>query len=431
MNNTNFGNECRNNTGNIGNCQLELIYDGLEEISYIEKCAVIFTDPKFKVFFSVDILRKQIENEFNTKKEKYDQTDRFYHDLIENLERKRDEDLEAINDFENKKKRNRVYFNSKKINSIESQISDSMDVRKNKMMIEFNESESSSIKHIVVKSNTSIKCTTPFMSGQLLMFAKLPLKSFIYSLIELLAFPEENSIVQRIYQKYGIEKFCCYHILTDTDSTSLQFIIVSDLASTFPESNVRDVLFEIFSNTEIRKRFDKSDEFGKKFDVHMPENQKVLGLYEVQSINDPCLVTLAVNPLAEYLEYFKSETVNKKHKGIKKRLVGMDYENFAERIKPLFSFDIYVKPKKDTKPVVRISVRKGEMTTHKIIKSKFSQLNNKRFYFPNAVVSLSFGHYVLKDLDKFKKDKGQRIENYFLTEKEHLFQLEKRALKKC
>ena len=109
----------------------------------------------------------------------------------------------------------------------------------------------------------------------------------------------------------------------------------------------------------------------------------------------------------------------------------MDYENFAERIKPLFSFDIYVKPKKDTKPVVRISVRKGEMTTHKIIKSKFSQLNNKRFYFPNAVVSLPFGHYVLKDLDKFKKDKGQRIENYFLKEKEHLFQLEKRALKKC
>ena len=44
-------------------------------------------------------------------------------------------------------------------------------------------------------------------------------------------------------------------------------------------------------------------------------NQKinVLGLYEVESINDPCLVTLAVNP-KEYFEYFKSENVNKKQR---------------------------------------------------------------------------------------------------------------------
>ena len=36
----------------------------------------------------------------------------------------------------------------------------------------------------------------------------------------------------------------------------------------------------------------------------------------------------------------------------------MDFENFAERIKPLYNFDNYVKPKKDTKTVVRISVKK-------------------------------------------------------------------------
>lgn len=36
----------------------------------------------------------------------------------------------------------------------------------------------------------------------------------------------------------------------------------------------------------------------------------------------------------------------------------MDFENYAERIKPLFDFKSYKKPKKDTKPVVRISVKK-------------------------------------------------------------------------
>ena len=66
----------------------------------------------------------------------------------------------------------------------------------------------------------------------------------------------------------------------------------------------------------------------------------------------------------------------------------MNFENYAERIKPLFDFESYKKPKNDTKPVVRISVRKGEMTTHQIVKFKFSQLNDKRFYFPNAIISL-------------------------------------------
>ena len=74
LNNSNFGNDCRNN---IGNCLLELVYDGLEEISYIKKFANIFTDPKLKEFFSADIIREQIESEFNKKKNKYDETDPF------------------------------------------------------------------------------------------------------------------------------------------------------------------------------------------------------------------------------------------------------------------------------------------------------------------------------------------------------------------
>ena len=106
------------------------------------------------------------------------------------------------------------------------------------------------------------------------MFAKLSLKSFIYSLVELLTFPEENPIVQQIYDKYQTERIYCYHVLTDTASTSSQFIIVSDPKSTFPECDVRFILFEIFSRTNIRNRFDKSDDFWKKFDVHMPQNQK-------------------------------------------------------------------------------------------------------------------------------------------------------------
>ena len=154
----------------------------------------------------------------------------------------------------------------------------------------------------------------------------------------------------------------------------------------------------------------------------------MLGLYEVEHIDDPCYVTLAVNP-KEYYEYFKSECINKKHKGIKNGSAGIEYENYTERIKPLFNFETYKKPKFDAKEVGSISVKKGEMTTHKIIKTKFLQLNDNRFYFLNGILSLPFGHLSFKEIDRYKKTKGQRIEKYFWTEK--LLEFEKKALENC
>ena len=70
------------------------------------------------------------------------------------------------------------------------------------------------------------------MSGKLLMFAKLSLQSFIYDLIETFWFPSQ--LVLEIYKKYKIEKVKMCHVLTDTDSTALQFIIISDPNSDIP-----------------------------------------------------------------------------------------------------------------------------------------------------------------------------------------------------
>ena len=61
LNNSNFGNDCRNN---IRNCKLELMFDGFEDIAYIKKYSNIFIDPKFREFFSADILQEQVEREF-------------------------------------------------------------------------------------------------------------------------------------------------------------------------------------------------------------------------------------------------------------------------------------------------------------------------------------------------------------------------------
>lgn len=58
------------------------------------------------------------------------------------------------------------------------------------------------------------------------MFSKLSLMSFIYVVAEAFSFPNEK--VKKIDDKYLIEKVYIYHMLTDTDSTCLQFMFISD-----------------------------------------------------------------------------------------------------------------------------------------------------------------------------------------------------------
>ena len=113
----------------------------------------------------------------------------------------------------------------------------------------------------------------------------------------------------------------------------------------------------------------------------------------------------------------------------KKGSSGINFENFAQRIKSLVHFETFEQPPQDTEQVSSFTVVAGEMVKTTVVKIKFSQLNNKRFYFPDGVVSLPFYHPNLSKIDEFKQKKGQRIEKYFWEEKEHLFNLEKEALK--
>ena len=86
--------------------------------------------------------------------------------------------------------------------NIDSEIADAVDSRKNKMILEFNNQESNSIKSFAVKKNDHIKVTTRFLSVKMLRFAKLLLMSFINEILEIFCFPDEN--VREIFKKYGI-----------------------------------------------------------------------------------------------------------------------------------------------------------------------------------------------------------------------------------
>ena len=68
------------------------------------------------------------------------------------------------------------------------------------------------------------------------------------------------------------------------------------------------------------------------------------------------------------------------------------------------------------------------MVKSAVTKNKFLLLNDKRFYFPDGLVSLPFYHPILAEIDNFKQKKGRKIK-FFWEEKENLFRIEKKTLK--
>ena len=154
----------------------------------------------------------------------------------------------------------------------------------------------------------------------MLMFAKISLKSFVYDMIDVFYFPDNE--IQQIYDYYQIEKRFLYENLTDTDSTSLFFTFICKVECFVAESEARNIIFQCLKKSKILKRLDLSDDFWKKIDVYDHSIKKQMGLYEIENISNQNICTIAINP-KEYFEKFKDRKINKEHKGVKRDTPGM------------------------------------------------------------------------------------------------------------
>ena len=110
-------------------------------------------------------------------------------------------------------------------------------------MIDFDEEYSCSIRLIAIEKSSKINLTTWFLNGKMLMFSKVSIKSFVYDLIDVFMFPDQNT--QVIYQKYQIKKCYVYQNLTDTDSTSTIFVFLCNLNCSVSEEQARNIIFEV------------------------------------------------------------------------------------------------------------------------------------------------------------------------------------------
>ena len=117
-----------------------------------------------------------------------------------------------------------------------------------------------------------IEVISRFMSGKLLTFAKLSLKSLVYEVVETFCFPKEY--VKKIYEKYKIERVEIFYILTDTGSISLKIISISDPSSNVLESKYQHILFEVISTSDTYKRIASSHPFWDIFGLRKEDKEK-------------------------------------------------------------------------------------------------------------------------------------------------------------
>ena len=167
------------------------------------------------------------------------------------------------------------------------------------------------------------------------MFSKVSIKSFVYDLIDVFMFP--NQEIREIYQKYQVEKCYLYQNVTETDSTFIFFVFICDLNCSVNEEKAQNIIFEVLLKSKVFDRFDLSAEFYDQFNCRNEKLRKNVGPFEVENIDNANVITIALNP-KEYYERFVNYSDNKKHKGIKKLTPDMDFDSYSNRLSDLTEY---------------------------------------------------------------------------------------------
>ena len=86
-----------------------------------------------------------------------------------------------------------------------------------------------------------------------------------------------------------------YSIITDTDSICIFLIFIRKLESCAPDLVFRDFLFEVIVKNDVLNKFDTLRKFWEKYGVRNEHLKKKLGYFSIETIDDLCGVTDALN----------------------------------------------------------------------------------------------------------------------------------------
>ena len=320
LNNANFGFDCRDNSQNKS---LHLIYDKAQEVDFISKYGNYNSD---NCFLNLD---SQIENvnRLYDNVDKLDKNEKPYAEIL------KEKEIESIKDrfYRKKNKKGNGKWNEReKLLNFRNHLEEADTDKSYTFMQELEEECVNSVRAEACKKQTYVKVSTRYISSKLLINAKISLASFIYECIDTFCFL--NVETSNLYVHNKIIKILPYLLMTDTNSASLEFIVIAEDTCDCGEREMRDVLIYIFLENNIHSRLDLSGEFFKQYGKRNELVQKQVGLYELENIEQGIICALCINP-KEYFElYGIYYETNKKHKGVRKGAKGMDFDNYSSRI---------------------------------------------------------------------------------------------------
>ena len=169
----------------------------------------------------------------------------------------------------------------------------------------------------------------------MLMFSKVSVKSFVYNLIDVFMFP--NDEIKEIYKKYSINQCYLDQNLTYTGRTSMFFVFVCDLNCNVREDEARNIILEVMLKSKVFHRLDLSVEYYEKFICRNESLRKRVGFFERENIDEPNIITIALNR-KEYYERFTDTSDNKKHRGLKKSTPDLDFDSCSNRLSDLTEY---------------------------------------------------------------------------------------------
>ena len=155
-------------------------------------------------------------------------------------------------------------------------------------------------KHVTSR----VDVTSRVIKGKMLIFSKV---SDVYNLIDVFCFCTEK--VKMTYDQHYILTCHLYLNITYTDSCSMFFNFICKDICNVKESESRKVIFEIWKQSKITKRLNLSDKFWQHFEMQNENTRKVMGLYEIENIDNANICTITVNP-KEYFEKLKNRSIN-------------------------------------------------------------------------------------------------------------------------
>ena len=312
--------------------------------------------------------------------------DKFYEIKASVKKFERKESLDSLETFDKKNKRMKKkrtiidYAQCKEIAHKNNKI---------KSIIDFDEEQTNCIKSLAIEKKSSIALTTRFMKEKMLIFAKTSLRSFVYDIIDVFCYSDD--VLKAVYSNYQVKRCFLHQNLTDTDGTSLTFVFICDHGCKINEKDPRKIIFEVLIISKIINHLDLSGKFWDQYAVQNKNLKNQFGLYEIESIDNPNILPISVNP-KEYFEKCRDQSVNKKNKGLKKIQLEWILKHI-HNVYLLYMNSVINKNQKKIKQK-RFQIINCGMRMVSVNKTQFAGLNDKRFYFHAGIVSLPYGHYL-------------------------------------